>query len=378
MLDYEILRLIWWVLLGVLLIGFALTDGFDLGVGMLLPWVAKNDMERRVVINTVGPVWEGNQVWIVLGAGAIFAAWPPVYGAAFSGFYYAMLLTLSGFIMRPVGFKYRSKLASPRWRSIWDITLFLGGLIPSLIFGVAVGNALVGVPFYFDESLRFFYQGSFFELLNPFALLCGLLSVAMLAMHGGLYLAIKTEGRIHDRAVIAVRTAALLVVLLFSLGGYFINSMDGYAIVNAIDPNGPSNPLHKTVTQVAGVWMKNYTIYPWMWSAPIAGFLGALGAFLFSNRRLPILAFINSGFSIAGIIATVGFSMFPFILPSSSQPSVSLTVWDASSSQFTLMIMLVCAIIFVPIILLYTSWVYRVMKGKVTESDIVANQESMY
>lgn len=183
-LDYETLRVIWWLLLGILLIGFAVMDGFDLGVAMWLPWLAKTDIERRILINSIGATWEGNQVWFILGGGAIFAAWPALYALSFSGFYFAMLLVLLALILRPVGFKYRSKLADPRWRSFWDYALFVGGFVPALIFGVAIGNVLQGVPFHFDEYLRPFYTGSFLDLLNPFALLCGLLSVLMLAMHG--------------------------------------------------------------------------------------------------------------------------------------------------------------------------------------------------
>src|SRR5579872_3531771 len=213
-LDYEILRLLWWGLLGVLLIGFAVTDGFDLGTGMLLPLVARSDTERRIVINTVGPVWEGNQVWLILGGGAIFAAWPPLYAVAFPGFYLAMLLLLCALILRPVGFKYRSKLEGTRWRTIWDTALFLGGLVPALVFGVAFGNALQGVPFRFDETLRMTYTGSLFGLFSPFAVLCGLVSVAMITMHGATWLACKTEGMVRSRAQTAGIVAALVLAVL--------------------------------------------------------------------------------------------------------------------------------------------------------------------
>ena len=158
--SYEILRLIWWALLGILLIGVAVMDGFDLGTAILLPFVGKTDVERRVVINTVGPVWEGNQVWLILGGGAIFAAWPPLYAVAFSGFYLAMFLVLCALILRPAGFKYRSKLTDPTWREVWDWALFVGGLVPALIFGVAFGNVLQGVPFRFDETMRMTYEGN--------------------------------------------------------------------------------------------------------------------------------------------------------------------------------------------------------------------------
>ena len=169
-LDYATLRLIWWLLLGILLIGFAVMDGFDLGVATLLPAVARTDEERRIVLNVIGPVWEGNQVWLILGGGAIFAAFPPLYAVSFSGFYIAMFLILVALILRPVGFKFRSKVPDPRWRAVWDWALFASGLVPSLVFGVAMGNVLLGVPFHFDDTLRVYYEGGLFGLLTPFAL----------------------------------------------------------------------------------------------------------------------------------------------------------------------------------------------------------------
>lgn len=379
MLEYELLRIIWWVLLGVLLTGFAIMDGFDLGVGMVLPFVSKTDMERRVVINTVGPVWEGNQVWIILGAGAIFAAWPYVYAVAFSGLYLAMLTLLLGFILRPVGFKYRSKIQHPTWRAIGDAMLFLGGLIPALVFGVALGNVLQGLPFHFDETLRSFYTGSFFALFNPFALLCGLVSICMLATHGALYLTVKTTGVVQLRSQRCARICAALTIILFALAGIWVmDGVQGFYLIKAMAHDGFSNPLHKEVGRQVGAWGHNYHQYPWMLSAPILGFLGAILALLAANRGSGKFAFMSSSVSIIGIVTTVGFSMFPFIFPSSTNPGQSLMVWDASSSQLTLMIMLVCAIIFMPIIIGYTTWVYRVMRGKVTEAVIEADQKTMY
>lgn len=371
LLSYETLRLIWWLLIGVLLIGFAVTDGFDLGAATLLPWVGRTDVERRVVINSVGPVWEGNQVWLILGGGAIFAAWPSLYAVSFSGFYLAMFAILAALILRPVAFKFRSKREEPRWRSSWDWVLFVGGFVPSLIFGVAVGNVLQGVPFRFDDHLRIFYEGSFFGLLNPFALLCGLLSVAMLVMHGGAWLALKTEGPVAARARTYGSIAAVATILLFALGGAALwLFVEGYRITSMVVPAGPSNPLLKTVAREAGAWFTNYTTYPWMLAAPVCGFLGALGALAGLLARREVMTLLASKLAIFGIIATVGVSIFPFLLPSSLDPRASLTVWDASSSHLTLFIMLVVSAVFLPIILLYTAWVYRVLWGKVDEKQI--------
>ncbi len=378
--NYEVLRIIWWGLLGILLAGFAIMDGFDLGVAALLPFTGRNDMERRIVINTVGPVWEGNQVWIILGGGAIFAAWPILYAVAFSGFYIAMLLVLLTVgIIRPVAFKYRSKLTAKKWRSLWDSLLSFSGFVAPLLFGVAIGNVLLGVPFHFNENLRAFYTGSFWGLLNPFAILCGLVSVAMLVMHGGLYLAVKTEAPICQRAARYSRIAAVFFIILFSLAGIGIAYwVKGYAITQSLGPLAPSNPLHKTVSTTVGAWLANYHQYHWMLLAPILAYAGAALSFLLNSVKTYKLAFVSSSISILGTIATVGFSMFPFLLPSSSNPNMSLSVWDASSSETTLIIMLVATIIFMPLILLYTAWVYRVLRGKVTENYINANKQATY
>lgn len=372
LIDYEILRVIWWLLLGVVLIGFAVTGGFDLGTGALLPFVAKTDIERRVVINSIGPVWEGNQVWLILGGGAIFAAWPPLYAVSFSGFYLAMFATLFALILRPVGFKYRSKRESTAWRTGWDWALFIGGFVPALIFGVAIGNVLQGVPFHLNDDLRIFYDGTtLFELLNPYAILCGLVSVAMLVMHGAAWLVLKTDGPVAARARGFGSIAALATSVLFALGGVFLwLGVDGYRFTSEVMTDGPSNPLSKTVEVAGGVWFANYAAHPWMMLAPALGLAFPLVAFILFRARKEVLALLSSSLAIFGIISTVGLTMFPFILPSSVDPKSSLTVWDASSSHMTLFIMLVVALIFIPIIVAYTSWVYRVLWGKVDEKAI--------
>ncbi|MCW4453937.1 cytochrome d ubiquinol oxidase subunit II [Flavobacterium sp. MXW15] len=375
LLDYTTLRVIWWLLLGVLLIGFAVMDGFDLGVGALLPFVARTDEERRLVINTIGPVWEGNQVWLILGGGAIFAAWPPLYAVSFSGFYLAMFVILFALILRPVGFKYRGKMPSQRWRNNWDWALFVGGFVPALIMGVAVGNVLLGVPFHFDDSQRVFYTGGFFGLLTPFALLAGLLSVAMLVAHGAAMLVLKTDGPVAERAARYGSIAAVVSFVLFALGGAWVAlGLPGYQVTSQVVSDGASNPLLKTVEiGAAGGWMRNYSTMSATLLAPVAGLLGALASAALLRRRRGGLAFLASGASIAGIILTVGFAIFPFLLPSSTQPGSSLTVWDASSSHLTLWIMLLATVIFLPIIIAYTTWVYRVLKGKTTASEMGEN-----
>jgi cytochrome d ubiquinol oxidase subunit II len=376
-LDYESLRVIWWVLLSVLLIGFAIMDGFDMGVAICLPFLGKNDLERRIIINAIGPTWEGNQVWFILGGGAIFAAWPALYALSFSGFYYAMLLVLLALILRPVGFKYRSKLPTQAWRSFWDWALFTGGFVPALIFGVAMGNVLQGVPFHFDITLRAFYTGSFFVLLNPFAILCGLLSVSMLVMHGACFLGVKTQDNVQARTRTTSLVAALLCIFLFAYGGIWVSHLSALVMEAPIAHDGPSNPLYKQIGVQTAAWLKNYQNNPKLYAVPGMGFLGALSVILLGNRFKKI-AFLSSAMSILGIITSVGVSMFPFILPSSSHPNHSLMIWDSSSSMLTLIIMLIATLIFFPIILSYTAWVYSVLRGPVTRDVIENHRESAY
>ncbi|MDA8231836.1 MAG: cytochrome d ubiquinol oxidase subunit II [Magnetospirillum sp.] len=378
--PYEILRLAWWLLLGLVLIGFAVMDGFDLGVAILLPFVARGDVERRVVINSIGPVWDGNQVWLILGGGAAFAAFPPLYAAAFSGFYIPLLLVLAALILRPVGFDFRNKVASPVWRLGWDVALFLGGLVPTLVFGVAIGNLLLGVPFRLSEELRPIYTGgALFDLLTPFPLLVGLVSLAMLVMHGAAYLGLKTEGAVERRSRLAVYGGAAAVIVLFSLAGWLVaTAIDGYAVVAAPPHDAPSNPLTKEVVLRAGAWLENYRIHPWMIAGPALGYAGSLAAAGFTVLGRRGLAFLGSAAAVFGIVSTAGLSLFPFLLPSRDVPSDSLTLWDASSSQLTLFIMLVATVVVLPIVASYTVFVYRTLRGKVTAGHIERHGQSMY
>jgi cytochrome d ubiquinol oxidase subunit II len=376
--SYELLRLVWWAVLGVLLMGVAVMDGFDLGAAMLLPVIGRSDSDRRVILNSVGPVWEGNQVWLILGAGAVFAAWPPLYAVAFSGFYLAMLLLLAALILRPVGFTFRSRVRDPRWRAVWDGALTAGGLVAALVFGVAFGNALLGAPFRFDDTLRMTYLGNLFGLFSPFALLCGLVSVTMIAMHGAAFLGVKTTGELQQRARNVSVLAGILLAVLFVGGGVWAAQLDGYVVTHSAGFSGPSNPLLKAVVRQRGALMHNYGLAPWAMLAPGVGIFGALATALLSRvRRVrPLVTFVFSALAIIGIIATAGISLFPFLLPSTLDPNASLTVWDGSSSETTLAIMTVATVIFLPIILAYTAWVYRVLRGPVTAATVAADHHS--
>jgi cytochrome d ubiquinol oxidase subunit II len=377
--DYEFLRFIWWLLIGVLFIGFAITDGFDMGVGALLKVVGKNDMERRVMINAVAPHWDGNQVWLITAGGALFAAWPPVYATAFSGFYLAMMLTLAALFMRPIGFDYRSKLENPAWRSNWDWALTFGSAVPPIIFGVAFGNLLQGVPFHFDELLRIKYTGSFFALLNPFALLVGVLSLLMFVSQGAAYLQMKTEGDILKRSQTVGLIAGLGAAALFVLAGVWLNAgIDGYVVTSALDSNAINNAVSKTVEVRSGAWLQNYASYPLLWLAPVLGVAAFALSGLLSKAGKGALAFLMTSLGQAGVILTCGISMFPFVMPSSSMPNHSLTMWDATSSELTLKIMFFVACVFVPIVLGYTIWSYIKMFGRLNEQQIRDNSHSLY
>jgi len=379
MFDYETLKMLWWLLIGVLLIGFVITDGFDMGVAALIPVIGKNDDDRRIMINSIAPHWDGNQVWLITGAGAIFAAWPAVYATAFSGFYVAMMLTLFALFFRPVGFDYRSKIEDPRWRNSWDWGIFISGVVPPIIFGVAFGNLLQGVPFILDDFLRSQYQGGFLDLLNPFALLVGVFSLTLFLLQGSTWLQMKTEGVLRQRARLVSLICAPTALLLFALAGVWIaNGIEGYVITSIGDLSGPSNPLLKTAELRAGAWLVNYDKYPLTMIAPALGLFFPLLTWIASRYNRSGTAFFCSSITQVGVLLTCAFSMFPFILPSSIDPSVSFTVWDAVSSEKTLNIMTIAAAIFLPIILFYTTWCYLKMFGRLGKEFMTKYKHSAY
>ncbi|UPY93935.1 cytochrome d ubiquinol oxidase subunit II [Pectobacterium sp. 21LCBS03] len=379
MFEYEVLRFIWWLLIGILLIGFAITDGFDMGVGILVRLMGRGDTERRVMINSIAPHWDGNQVWLITAGGALFAAWPMVYAAAFSGFYIAMILVLASLFFRPVGFDYRSKIEDPRWRGMWDWGIFIGSFVPPVVIGVAFGNLLQGVPFHVDEYLRLYYTGNFFQLLNPFGLLAGVVSLTMILTQGATYLMMRTTGDLHVRSKSAAQISALVMMVTFALAGvWVVYGIDGYVVTSAINTAAESNPLRKEVVQQAGAWLINFNNHPVLWAIPVLGVVLPVLTTLMVRAEKGAWAFLFSSLTIACVILTAGIAMFPFIMPSVTVPNVSLTVWDATSSLLTLKVMTVVAIIFVPIVLSYTAWCYYKMFGRITKEQIEQNTHSMY
>ena len=378
MLDYEVLRFIWWILIAVLLIGFAITDGFDMGVLNLLPVIGKSNTERRVMINSIAPHWDGNQVWLLTGGGAIFAAWPTVYATSFSSFFLAMILVLAALFFRPVGFEYRAKIDSPKWRNAWDWALFIGGFVPSLIFGVAFGNLLQGLPFEFNQFHQVQYTGTFLGLLNPFALLCGVVSLFMLTTQGATWLQMKTTADLRNRARGIAQVGAAVTLVAFIVAGVFLYFKDGYVVTSALDHNAQSLLMKKTVALESGAWFKNYQEMPVLWIVPGVAVLGALLTILASKANRSGTAFFGSSLMQIGVILTAAVSMFPFIMPSISHPEMSLTVWDATASENTLTIMFYAACFFVPIVLLYTLWSYFKMFGRLDAKFIEDNNHTAY
>ena len=331
------------------------------------------------MINSVAPHWDGNQVWFITGGGAIFAAWPIVYATAFSGFYWAMLIILAALIFRPLAFDYRSKHEHDTWKKSWDWLLFVGSAVPPIIFGVAFGNMLQGVPFHLDETMRPIYTGSFFGLLNPFGLLCGVVSLLMIVAHGANYLVLRTEDDLQRRASVVSTLTSFATVVLFILGGiwaYF--GVDGFIATAGLDPAGPANPLAKTVDVYAGAWFANFSSYPVLWLVPLVAVLGFVVSGILARGMKGLAAGVSSAVGLLGVILTPLVAMFPFILPSSTDARSGLTIWDSTSSQLTLEIMLVVTLIFLPIVVAYTTWAYRTMSGKITSDFIAKNDHNLY
>ncbi len=374
--DYETLKVIWWGLVLFLLVGFVVMDGFDLGVGMLLPVVGKTDDERRVLLNSVGPVWEGNQVWLIAGAGTLFAAWPLVYAAAFSALYVPFMFLLFGLFLRPVGFDYRSKLPDPVWRRWWDRALVVGGLLPTLVFGGTLGLVLQGLPFRFDAALRIHYGAFAFHW--PLLLTAMGTALTLLLLHGASFLQCKTQGAIAARSARLALWLGPLASALFALGGVWLGEMAGYRITAIGDLNGALTPLMKEVVAVPAGWLGNVVAHPVLWAVPVFGLLLPLVCALASRLGKSGLALVASGGACAAMMLTVAIALFPFVLPSSLDPASSLTLWDSTSSERTLLIMLGIVGVLMPVNIGYTLWVYRVVRGRVSAEQVRQHGHSLY
>lgn len=331
------LNTLWFALIAVLFIGFFILEGFDFGVGILLPFLGKNDNQRRVIINSIGPFWDGNEVWIITAGGAMFAAFPHWYATLFSGFYLALFLMLLGIILRAVAFEFRSKNSDPKWRGSWDWAIFTGSFIPALLWGVAFANLMRGVPI--DQSMN--YVGGFWNLLNPFALLGGLVTLGIFTLHGAIFLNLKIEGDIADRALEIAKKLWLPVLIVFIA---FI-----------------------VWTYVETDILSNFGVNPGV--IPILAFISLIVVRTFLQRKLAGWAFISTTLTIMLTIATIFMGLFPRVMISSINPEWSMTIYSASSSHYTLMIMSIVALIFTPIVLIYQGWTYWVFKKRISEKS---------
>ncbi len=332
--SYEFLQTLWFILIAVLWIGFYFLEGFDFGVGMLLPFLGKKDEERRAIINTIGSVWDGNEVWLLTAGGATFAAFPHWYATMFSGFYLALFLVLIGLILRGISFEYRSKDPNPKWRNRFDWMIAIGSFLPSLLFGVAFANLAKGLPI--DANMN--YTGNLFTLLNPYGLIGGATMVSVFLLHGANFLTLKLDGELRERArelskklyIVAATTVILLAITTY---------------------------IYTDITTKIG-------INPG--STPIASVIVLLITILFINRKMEGWAFIATGAHI--ILTQIAFFtlMFPRVMISSTNPAYSLTIYNASSSQYTLTVMSIVALIFVPIVLAYQGWTYYMFRKRIT------------
>lgn len=327
------LNILWFILIGVLYTVFFILEGFDFGVGILLPWLGKNDLQRRQIINTIGPHWDGNEVWLLTAGGATFAAFPQWYATMFSGFYLPLFLLLVALIIRGIAFEFRSKDENPRWRSLWDWCIFAGSLVAPLLLGVAFANLAVGVPI--DGNMQ--YTGGFFNLLNPYALLAGVTVLLTCIVHGAIFLTLKLNGEMIKAARRAAQRVWLgQVVLLFVL------MFSTFFATDLVEKKGIA----------AAVVMVVFLVAPLL-----------IGYFL--RRKQSLAAFVLSTLTIAGGTVTTFLVLFPRVMISSTDPAYSLTIYNAASSPYTLTVMSIVALIFVPIVIAYQAWSYRLFRQRV-------------
>ena len=331
------LQELWFILIAILYIGFFFLEGFDFGVGMLLPFLGKTDVERRTIINTIGPHWDGNEVWLITAGGAMFAAFPNWYATMFSGFYLALVLMLLALIVRGVAFEFRSKDKNPGWRSLWDWMLFTGSFIPALLWGIAMANLIRGVPI--DQNMH--YTGSFLDLLNLYALVGGLASLSLFTLHGAIFLNLKTTKDLREKArQLAIRIWPVTVLLVFGfvILGYFETDM-----FSRLGVNPGISPVIAGVTLLLTGWLLRIDRGGW--------------------------AFTMTGFTIVFSTVTIFIGLYPRVMVSSIKDAWSLTIYNASSTEYTLGIMSIIALVLVPIVLLYQGWTYWVFRKRVSHDS---------
>jgi len=334
------LQSIWFFLWGLLWALFFMTDGFDFGIGILYPFLGKSDYDKRVMINSIGPLWDGNEVWLITAGGVTFAAFPTVYAVMFSSLYSALMLILFALILRGVSFEFRGKVNNPNWIKVWDACIFIGSFVPALLFGVAFANIFHGIPI----DGNGFYHGTLFTLLNPYGLLGGILFLFLFLVHGALWLAIRSEGDLHERAVSTVKKLwpiLLIVAVIFLVASVF------------------STKLYD-----------NYLEYPVLFLVILIAVAALLGTRMFISKKAYFKAWFSSSATIVSCIFFGIIGLFPNLFPSSIADEYSLTAFNASSSPLTLKIMLIVVVLSIPVVLAYQIWAYNLFKGKITEEDL--------
>jgi len=373
----SILQVVSWLVVGVLIFLVAATVGSDFGTGILGKFVGKTDYEKRAIINVVSPTWDGSQVWFITAGGAIFAIWPQVYASSFSGLYIAILVVLWGLFLRPPAFEYRKKIDCSKWRNFWDWMLLLGSTIPMLVMGVAIGNLYLGFPIAYDDTMRLTYGAvvngdyqsmwvNLIHLLTPFALLFGIFALNMAIMHGAVYCKLRTEGVLHTKFKKIVNVTVGVFIALFIVAGIWLMFVPAYQYTTNAGlehySDALNHPWSSGVITQTGTWYHNFNSTIWMYLSPLATLISAFMIIKFNNQNKDWSAYIASIVSILGAVLTVGFAIFPFIMISNvGDFSYSLTVWNASSSQNSLIGILVAAVIILPIIFSYTFFVYKKM-----------------
>ncbi|OGT49117.1 MAG: cytochrome d ubiquinol oxidase subunit II [Gammaproteobacteria bacterium RIFCSPHIGHO2_12_FULL_38_11] len=381
MFDYEFLKIAWWLIIGAVLMIYAATAGFDVGVTMYMPFL-RSESDRRVVLNTSAPTWDGNLTWIVFAGGGLFVVWPAVYSTSFSGMYAAMLCILYALFLRPPAYEYRNKIDSKAWRKTCDWALFLSGVIPVFVFGVALGNCFIGFPYYFDpHTYREFYTGNFWGLLNPYSILSGMVSVLMVLMHGSVYLQRRTEGNIRKLAFKVHWVSGILLLIGFTLSGLLLmKTLIGYKLISSA-PIPTLEPLNNAVQYGTGFWIRTYEQYPWKYFAPVVAYGGIIESLWAASYGWHTTAFWASCFAVGGIVGTAGATLFPFLMPSSTHPNQSLTVWNAASSQYALNVMLYVGVVLLVIILAYKIFAYNTIwhkKPTLNANDIEKDEHAFY
>lgn len=388
------LQILGWLAVGLSIFFVAATAGFDFGAGILSKFVGKTDDEKRTIINAVAPTWDGNQVWFIIAGGLLFAVFPQVYASSFSGLYFAILLVLWALFLRPVAFEYRHKIDSDKWRGWWDWMLLMGSLLPVLVMGVAVGNIYLGFPIQYDETARLIYgsvvDGGYSSmwynlvmLLTPFALYFGIFAVVMILMHGAAYCAFRTGGVVRQRCQKLVRVFSVLFFLMFLGAAFWLVWPKGFQW-NAQGLPHFSSALNYPWTSGDFIrqdtWYHNYFQHIWMWIAPIVALMGALTAFSQSGKGNDRGAFVGSVGAVLGSVFTMGFALFPFLMPSYADPKFSLTLFNASSSTASLVAIEIVAAIMFPVICMYTYYVYSKMwkDRRITPEEVQEKAHELY